>query len=85
MMYDMAMYVIEDIDDAIRAEEHEIYSFIIDEEECTNCGLVLGPHDRTFFPCVVVVGLGEEDAWPLCLDCAGPLLAPKEWIVVLDP
>lgn len=84
MMFDLAMYVIEDVQDAAKAEHHEIYAFNIDDAECANCGMVVGPSKSEFFPCVIVVSTKMDDAWPICLDCASPLLYPREWIIELE-
>jgi hypothetical protein len=84
MIHDMAMYVIEDIEDAARAEAADVFSFIIDETECIHCGMVVGPIFDKFFPCVVVVASGPADSWPLCFECAGPLIFPRDWIIQLD-
>lgn len=84
MIHDMAMYVIEDVQDAARAEAADVYAFVIDEDECIHCGMVVGPFADKFFPCVIVVASSPDDSWPLCFECAAPLLFPREWIIELD-
>lgn len=84
MMYNYTMYVIEDVEHCIIAANKDIYDFVIDDEECKNCGMVVGPYDDMFFPCVILVGEEEEESWPICVECAAPLLYPREWIVELD-
>lgn len=86
-MVHYALYVIEDSADAIAAAHADVYDFVIDGTECENCGLVIGPSDDEFFPCVVIVDVENEivdDRWPICLDCAAPLIYPNEWIINLD-
>jgi hypothetical protein len=58
--------------------------FIIDGTECANCGMVVGPVASEFFPCVLIVSTEIDDAWPVCLECASPLLYPREWIIELE-
>jgi hypothetical protein len=86
-MIHLAVYVIEDSDDAILAAKNEIYDLVIDGSECENCGMVIGPIEDFFFPCVVIVDIDEvlgEDAWAICLDCAAPLAFPNELTINLD-
>lgn len=81
------MYVIEDVHDAFIAARDEIFDFVIDGTECEACGMVVGPIHEHFFPCVVIVDDDEHlgnDTWPICLDCAAPLLFPHEWIINLN-
>lgn len=81
------MYVVEDLHDAALASKNEIYSFVLNKTECEACGMVVGPVDDQFFPCVVIVDDDEHlsrDAWPICLDCASPLLYPHEWVYNLN-
>lgn len=86
-MVHFALYVIEDSHDAIVAGQSEIFDFVIDDTECENCGMVIGPSADEFFPCVVIVDTNDslqDDRWPICLDCAAPLIYPNEWIINLD-
>lgn len=78
------MYVIEDVQDAAKAEAADVYTFVIDETDCIHCGMVVGPISDKFFPCVIVVASRPDDSWPLCFECAAPLLYPREWIIELD-
>jgi len=86
MKHDIAVYVIETIEDMVELAHEEIFDFTIDGDECANCGMVLGviSTEDTIIPCIVV--LVEEsalDPWTICLDCASPLLYPQEWSVEL--
>jgi hypothetical protein len=86
-MIHLALYVIEDPEDAILAGKNDVYDFVIDHSECENCGMVIGPSLDTFFPCVVVVDTDDRldvDRWAICLDCAAPLVYPNEWIINLE-
>ena len=86
-MVHLALYVIEDFDDALTALRNDIFDFVIDTSECENCGLVIGPVDSEFLPCVVIVDTDRDlidDRWSICLDCAAPLIYPNEWIINLD-
>jgi hypothetical protein len=81
------MYVIEDVEDAIEAGHSDVYDFVIDETECENCGMVIGPIEDTFFPCVVIVDTDNsiiDDRWAICLECAAPLVYPNESIINLE-
>lgn len=86
-MIHLAVYVIEDVEDAALAERNEIFEFIVDGSECESCGMVIGPSLDEFFPCVVIVDTDEKldvDSWAICVDCASPLMYPNEWVLNLD-
>lgn len=86
-MIKLAVYVIEDVQDAATAGRNDIYDFVIDDTECESCGIVVGPSRDEFFPCVVIVDVDEvlgADAWPVCIDCAAPLVYPTEWVMTFD-
>ncbi len=86
-MIHLALYVIEDPEDAILSAKSEIFDFVIDGSECENCGMVIGPVGEHFFPCVVIVDTDDNlsvDRWPICIDCAAPLVYPNEWVMNLD-
>lgn len=86
-MIHLALYVVEDVEDAALAERNEIFEFIIDGSECENCGMVIGPSLDQFFPCVVIVDTDEKldvDSWAICIDCAAPLMYPNEWVLNLE-
>jgi hypothetical protein len=49
--------------------------------------MVIGPVGEHFFPCVVIVDTDDNlsvDRWPICIDCAAPLVYPNEWVMNLD-
>jgi hypothetical protein len=82
-----ALYVIEDVDDAILAGKNEIFDFVIDESECESCGMAIGPSIDMFFPCVVILDIDDrigQDRWALCIDCAAPLVYPNEWMFEVE-
>ena len=86
-MVHLALYVIEDAQDAITAAKSEIFDFEINTSECENCGMIIGPVDDTFFPCVVIVDTNDDvidDRWSICVDCAAPLVYPNEWTINLE-
>jgi hypothetical protein len=86
-MIKLALYVIEDAHDAAMAGRHEIYDFVINDSECESCGMVIGPSEDEFFPCVLIQDVEEvlgEDTWPICIDCAAPLVYPNEWVITLN-
>lgn len=86
MEHDISVFVIETVDDMVELAETEIFDFTIDGDECANCGMVLGiiSTEDTIIPCIVVaVEASALDPWPICLDCAAPLLYPQEWSVDL--
>lgn len=86
MRHDIAVFVIETIEDILELAHEEIYDFSIDGDECANCGMVLGilSTEDTIIPCIVVaVEASALDPWTICLDCAAPLLYPQEWSVDL--
>lgn len=76
------LYLVEDPADAATCERHGIYDFVIGDTECENCAMAIGPLDDAFVPCVVIQDaelLLEAQSWPLCLDCAAPLVFPGLW------
>lgn len=86
-MIHLALYVIETVDDAILAERHDIFEFVVNGSECENCGIVIGPSYDVFFPCVVIVDTDDkldDDSWAICIDCAAPLMYPNEWFINLE-
>ena len=86
MRHDIAVFVIETIEDILELAHEEIYDFSIDGDECANCGMILGilSTEDTIIPCIVVaVEASALDPWTICLDCAAPLLYPQEWSVDL--
>jgi hypothetical protein len=83
----LALYVVEDVEDAALAERNEIFEFVIDGSECENCGMVIGPSLDAFFPCVVIVDTDDKldvDSWAICLDCAATLMYPNDWVLNLE-
>jgi hypothetical protein len=76
----LELYVIEDAEDALIAGREGIYDFIIDGSECHNCSMVLGPIEDIFLACVVITSPSQQ-AWPLCIECAYPLLFPTETVL----
>ena len=86
MNHDISVFVIESVEDMIELAQEKIYDFAIDGDECANCGMILGiiSTEDTIIPCIVVeVESSALDPWPICLDCASPLLYPQEWSVDL--
>jgi hypothetical protein len=53
----------------------QIYDFFFEESECENCGMVVGPIEEDFFPCVTVCDR-EDVAWLICVECAFPIIHP---------
>lgn len=82
MQQDISVYVVEAYDDIRELAAAGIYDFSHDLDECVNCGMVvalLSALDRVI-PCVIIVGIADGEAWPVCLDCASPLLYPQDWL-----
>lgn len=76
------LYVVEDAADAAECERHGVFDFVIGHTECENCAMAIGPLDDAFVPCVVLLDsefIHETNSWPICLDCAAPLIFPGEW------
>jgi hypothetical protein len=69
--------LIETIADATICSQGEVYDFMYEESECENCGMVVGPIEEEFFPCLVVVDQ-ESISWLICVECAFPMLHPGE-------
>lgn len=83
MMFNV--YLVENAQDAIVAAQHGIYDFVIDDSECENCAMVVGPSLDEFFPCVIVMDDKEQSSWPVCVDCAFPTIYPQDWVVEFFP
>lgn len=83
-MISFELVLIETAQDAITAAKEKIFDFVIDAGECENCGMVIGPIADEFFPCVVVTD-NDDVKWTICVDCAFPLIYPREWIIGSEP
>ena len=44
--------------------------------------MVIGPIADEFFPCAIVSD-NEDVTWPICIDCAFPLVYPRQWMIGL--
>lgn len=83
-MMRLELVVIESVQDAVLAGYMDVYQFAINDTECENCGMLVGPVVDEFFPCVLVQNSddvddeGVADTWPVCVDCAGGVLFPGE-------
>jgi hypothetical protein len=72
------LFLIETPEDAALCEESGIYEFLLDEIECENCAMAIGPLADAFVPCAVLSGSAGE-AWPVCVDCIAPMIFPGDW------
>ena len=78
----LELLVVETTIDALAVALCDIYDFVIDDTECENCGMLVGPVNNDFFPCVIAVTDvddamdDERDVTVVCVDCAGPILFP---------
>lgn len=81
-MMNLELLVIETAVDGIVTAFCDIYDFEIDDTECENCGMLVGPVNNDFFPCVLAAVIDddatddEQDITVVCIDCAGPILFP---------
>jgi len=75
-MVSITLYVVENSDEAVTDEITDLVEFTHDDNECDNCGLVVGFSANRFFPCVVCVE--HEDVWIVCLECAGGVIYPGQ-------
>lgn len=75
-MADMELFVVETADQVHKTESDALVQFL-DDASCENCDVVVGFHNRKFFPCVLCVK-GEEDVWAVCSDCASSVISPGE-------
>lgn len=83
-MLNFAIYVLESNEDAAQAKSAGVFDFSLEVPECTNCGMIIGliPND-TFLPCAIMVD-EEFEVWPICIDCASPLIFPGDWLMGFD-
>ena len=77
-MHLYGLYLIETPEDAALCEESGIFEFILEEIECENCAMAIGPLEDAFIPCSVLSGTAGE-AWPVCVDCIAPMIFPGDW------
>lgn len=81
-MINLELLVIETATDAIVAAFCDIVDFEIDDTECDNCGMLVGPVNNDFFPCVIAAQVDDDvddddrDLTIVCIDCAGGILFP---------
>lgn len=78
-MMSYEMVIVEDLDDAMKVATSGVFDFAINDTECENCGILVGPVSDTYLPCVVMIDNHAEMAWPICLDCAFPSVFPRFW------
>jgi hypothetical protein len=78
-MISYEMLILEEPDDAIRVATSGLFDFTIGDTECENCGILVGPCEDTYIPCALLVDNEDEEAWPICIDCAFPSLFPGFW------
>lgn len=83
-MMSFSMYTVETPEDAVLVAQLGIYDLVINDSECENCGMSIGPSLDEFFPLVVIVHDAEETAWPICVDCSSPVLFPDEGDLVCE-
>lgn len=70
------LVLVESSFDAMAVSATQLYDFFYEPSECENCGMVVGPIEDEFFPCVVVCD--EDDiAWTICVECAFPVVNPN--------
>jgi hypothetical protein len=75
--YELAVYAIETIEDAVQAAKHGIFDFVINGTDCNTCGMAVGPFDFGFIPCAVLVSDTDNNSWPMCIDCILPVITPR--------
>lgn len=72
------MFIVESPDDARLCASSGIFDFALFETECQNCAIAIGPLFDVWVPTAVVSDqLGRS--WPMCIDCASPMIFPGEW------
>jgi len=73
------LFVLETHDDVSSCAESGIFDFSLFDLECENCSMSVGPtHDEGFIP-VAIVSDQIGSAWPICVDCAAPMIFPGDW------
>lgn len=85
-MINLELLVVESAVDGIVTAFCDIYDFDIDDTECENCGMLVGPVNDDFLPCVLAAVIDDDpdndevdqDITVVCLDCAGAILFPGE-------
>lgn len=83
-MMHLELVVVESVRDAVIAGQLDVFHFEINDTECENCGMMIGPVLDEFFPCVLVQNPDDEDeegaadTWPVCIDCAAAIIFPGE-------
>lgn len=78
-MISYELIILEDPEDAIKVAESGLFDFVINDTECENCGILVGPAAEAYLPCALMVDNEGEEAWPICIDCAFPSVFPGFW------
>jgi hypothetical protein len=71
-MVNVHLYVVENADQARRAESLDLMDFDADDLACENCDVAIGFVNSRFVSCVIVEA--ENDSWIVCDLCAGGVL-----------
>ena len=77
------MFVIETPADARECASAGIFDLTIDDTECENCSMAIGVTFDAFVP-IAIVSDSSGMCWPICIDCATPLIFPSSWFVWKD-
>jgi hypothetical protein len=72
-MVSIQLYVVETAEQAKQAESLDLAEFFADDTVCENCDVAVGFINNRFSPCVICIE-EEDEAWLVCMDCAGGVL-----------
>jgi hypothetical protein len=79
-----SIHVLESDEDAAQAKSDGVFNFLYEVPECTNCGMIIGLiPNGVFLPCAILVDQ-DSVSWPVCIDCAAPLIFPGDWLMGYD-
>ena len=73
------LFVLENDSDARSCAEAGVFDFTLFALECENCTMAIGPTGDDGFIPVAIVSDQTGSAWPICVDCAAPMIFPGDW------
>lgn len=76
-MFDM--FVLETYEDAQTCANAGVLDIVLFELECENCSMSVGPAPGDLFIPVAIVTDQRGVSWPICVDCAAPMIFPGDW------
>lgn len=73
------MFIVETPADARVCALTGVFDIALDRLECENCSMAVGVVADNFIPVAIITELSSNSVWPVCVDCATPIVFPGDW------